>query len=313
MTGIRQLTPKVRAYELRDPNGALLPQIAAGAYLSMPVLLKDGTTSSRAYSISSSPYQRDFYELAVLREDAGNGGSVAAHDHLQLGTVLHCPVPGNDFPLDQSPCPALLIAGGIGITPIKAMAHALLAQGRPFTLHYAVRSDREAPFISDLKALLGCRLKVYAADQGQRLDPVVLLSAAGTDTIVYACGPTRLLAAVSEAGQHVGIHPDRIRMERFKPILELAGENRPITVALKKSHKVIQVMPDQSILDAVQEAGISAPAACRVGTCGTCAVKVLDGSPEHRDLALSDKQHAVDQLMCICVSRAATDSLTLDL
>lgn len=312
IAGVRQLTPRVRAYELRAPDGRDLPQVQAGAHIDIPVQLADGTLSTRRYSISSNPRRRGAYEIAVLREDAGSGGSAAVHARFRLGMTLRCGKPGNDFALHDDARPALLIAGGIGITPIKSMAAQLRASGRRVDLHYAVRSRGEAAYLDQLESAFGDGLRVYAADHQQRLQVEALIANAAPETQFYVCGPARLIDAVRAAAAAAGVQQSRVRFERFlAPAVTTA--NREIRVTLKRSGKRIAVTAQQSILAAVEAAGVPAPAGCRSGNCGTCAVKVLAGAPEHRDAALSDAERDQAGLMCICVSRSRDRELTLDL
>lgn len=320
IAGMRQLTPRVRAYELRSADGTPLPPVTVGAHLDVPVLLADGSAATRRYSIASDSRRRDVYEIAVLREADGAGGSLAVHEQFHLGLVLRCSAPRNDFALDDADGPALLIAGGIGITAIKAMAHELAARGRDFALHYAVRSRAEAPYLDQLQTEWGARLHVYAADEGRRLDVDAVLAGAAANAsnastaphpAVYVCGPAKLIAAVTDGAQRAGIAADRIRLERFAAAPQ--GQRQPVTVTLKRSRKVVEVPADRSILDAVQAAGVAAPASCRTGHCGSCAVRVLDGTPDHRDEALSEHQRTEEKLMCLCISRAQGATLTLDL
>ena len=312
ITGIRQLTPRVRAYELRAPDGAVLPAVQAGAHIDVPIRLKNGLPSTRRFSISSNPSRRDAYEIAVLREDTGSGGSAAVHADYRLGMTLHCRPPGNDFPLHDDDRPAVLIAGGIGITPIKAMAQQLQARGRRVELHYAARSRAEAPYLDRLQREFGAGACIYATDQQQRLDVPRLIAQAAADSVFYVCGPARLIDAVRGAAQAAGVAGERIRFERFVAASGTVSD-RAVTVTLKRSGRRIAVPPGQSILDAVEAAGVAAPSGCRGGTCGTCRVKVLGGVPEHRDAALSDAERGQGGLMCICVSRASSAELTLDL
>ena len=311
ITGVRQLTPRVRAYELRRADGSPLPPVSAGAHLDVPVILPEGGVSTRSYSIASNPLQPGSYEIAVLREDDGSGGSQAVHTDFRLGLELNCSMPDNDFALADDASPALLIAGGIGITPIKAMAHQLLAEGRDFELHFAVRSHKQAPFAEQLKAEFGERVVMYAADEGKRLQIGDLLSRADASTVIYSCGPLGMIDAVREAAKSAGIPTERVRFERFASDAARA-DDQPVFVTLSRSGKVIEVPADTSILDAVQAAGVKAPASCRIGNCGTCAVDVLAGTPDHRDEALSEEERAQGR-MCICVSRAVGKELTLDL
>jgi len=312
ITGVRQLTPRVSAYELSAPDGSELPAIQAGAHIDVPVRLANGALSTRRYSISSDPHRRDAYEVAVLREDAGSGGSAAVHATYQLGLLLHCGLPGNNFNLHDDTGTAVLIAGGIGITPIKAMAQQLRAKGRNFTLHYAVRSRQEAAYLDLLERELGARLHVYIADQKRKLDIATVIANATRDAVFYVCGPERLIDGVRAATKKAGMVPARVRYERFTAATAQTP-NQGVMVTLDRSGKRIAVLAEQSILDAVQAAGVEAPAGCRNGSCRSCAVKVLSGEPEHRDNVLSNTERTQAGLMCICVSRARTPELTLDL
>ena len=310
--GIRQLTPRVRAYELRSADGIELSPVAAGSHIDVPVRLRSGVISTRRYSIASNPNRRDAYVIAVLREEQGSGGSVAVHADVQLGMTLYCGRPGNDFALHGDDRPAMLIAGGIGITPIKAMAEQLRSDGRGVNLHYAVRSLGEAPYLDALRSKFGSDLHVYAADQQQRLDASSVIAHAAPETVFYVCGPSRLIDAVHDAAHAAGVAANRVRSERFVAP-NATSPNQPLTVTLRRSGRRIAVAADQTILDAVEAAGLPAPSGCRAGNCGTCQVKVLQGQPEHRDTALSDTEHNAAGLMCICVSRATGPELILDL
>ena len=311
ITGVRELAPRIRAYELRDPDGGELPQIQAGAHLQVPVPLQDGTTAIRHYSICSNPQRRDIYEIAVLRNDDGTGGSTAVHTGFDIGQRLRCALPQNHFGLHADNSPAVLIAGGIGITPIKPMAQTLRARGSALQIHYAARSYRDMAFVDRLQREFGDDIKLYSSADGEHINVGQLLAAAPVDTIFYICGPERLIDAVSTAATALNIDAQRIRYERFSaaPITDA----RPIQLELRRSGKQVEVAADQSILDAMLDAGIDALYSCRSGSCRTCAVKLLDGEPDHRDSALSSAEREQDQLFCPCVSRAQGDSLVLDI
>lgn len=311
ITGIRQLTKSVRAFELSSFSGAELPGFAAGAHLTVPVRLSNGKLSTRYYSICSDPANTRIYEIAVLREENGRGGSIAVHEQFALGLRLKCGLPRNHFTLHAGSRPAILIAGGIGITPIKAMAHSLLAQGRDFQIHYAVRSETDAAYLQPLKQVFGDRVSVYVSDQNSRLNPAELLSASPPDAVFYLCGPNRLIDAITAAARLQSKDEGSVRVERFSALT--ASTDQPVVVELKRSKQQIQVAAGQSILDAVREAGVDALYDCRVGNCGSCAVKVLEGVPDHRDNALSKAEKERAGLMCICVSRAQSERLALDL
>lgn len=215
VSGVRQLAARVRAFELRHPQGGELPAVDPGSHLRIPVRLSSGETVDRHYSIASNPGRRDIYEIAVLREHVGSGGSAAVHDSYRIGTRLRIDMPGNHFGLHGDDRPALLIAGGIGITAIKSMAQALDARGTDFHLHYAGRSRAEMPFLNRLERHLGARLSVYGGADGDRLDIAATLAAAAEDVVIYVCGPQRLIAAVTNTAKKLGIARERVRLELF--------------------------------------------------------------------------------------------------
>ncbi|MFT4520670.1 MAG: ferredoxin-NADP reductase [Halioglobus sp.] len=215
VSGVRQLAPRVRAFELRDPEGGDLPVVEAGSHIRVPVKLASEESVERHYSITSNPARRDVYEIAVLREEAGSGGSAAVHDSYSIGTRLRVDMPANHFGLHDDERPALLIAGGIGITPIKAMAQALEARGAQFGLHYAGRSRGEMPFCDRLERHLGDRMHVHSSSEGNRLDIAATLAAAPADVVIYVCGPERLISAVTAKAKELGIARERVRLELF--------------------------------------------------------------------------------------------------
>jgi hypothetical protein len=310
VAGARALTPRINAYTLRAADGSALPPIGAGAHIDAPVPLANGRVVTRRYSIASDPARRDAWEIAVLREEAGAGGSAAVHATYAVGLRLNAGLPGNDFPLHDDARPAVLVAGGIGITPLRAMAHALHAQGREFRLHYAAHSHDEMAWADELARAFGPRFAAYVSDAGRRLDVDELLRASPPGALIYVCGPARLIEAVRQAAARHGA-ADRVRSERFTP--ERRARDAPIMVELRRSGRRIEVRPEQTILEAAEIAGVAAPFSCRNGTCATCATKVLAGTPEHRDAALTDAERDRAALMCICVSRARTPTLVLDL
>lgn len=305
VAGVRQLTPAVRAYELRSPDGATLPDVGAGAHLALPVRLADGKEAIRHYSIASA--RPEAWEIAVLRNDEHPGGSAALHRDYTLGTLVRCALPRNDFSLHDDARPAVLIAGGIGITAIKPMAAALAARGTAFDMHYAARSRTRMAYRDELPA----RCRMYYSDQGERLDIAQAIDAAASDAVFYVCGPERLIEAVQAVAQAKGVDTDRVRFERFAA--PVTASDKPVELILRRTGITVQVPAQRSLLDAINDAGVPLPSDCRVGNCGTCAVKVLDGEPEHRDLALTRSERESAALMCPCVSRARSASLVLDL
>ncbi len=311
ITGVRQLTPRVRAYELRDANGGEVPKIESGAHIQLPVQLENGEIIHRHYSICSNPNRRDMYEVAILKEDNGKGGSIALHDNLHMGQVLHCAYPENHFELHKDDRPAVLMAAGIGITPIKSMAQSLKARGSQLHLHYAGRSHQQMAFQDRLAREFGDDLTVYSSEKKQRMDIKNILQQAEANTVFYVCGPLSLISQVLEIAEGLGIDADNIRFERFNS--DIANSAKAVTVHLQRSDVSLEVAKDQSILDAMLDAGIHAPYSCKTGACKSCVVKVVEGKADHKDMALSDDEKTQQKLMCPCVSRALSDSLTLDI
>ncbi|OQW71241.1 MAG: pyridoxamine 5'-phosphate oxidase [Proteobacteria bacterium ST_bin11] len=217
ISGIHQLTPRIRAYELRHADGEPLPAYQAGAHLRVPIALPDGSVTSHTYSLTDAPGDQDCYRIAVLRVENGEGGSPALHDGWQIGTRINVDAPDNYFPLHNDERPALLIAGGIGITPIKAMAETLAAQGTAFQLHYTGRAPQDMAFVKDLQRQFSDRCRIYfsQAQNPTRLDVPGLLGNATADTVIYVCGPTRLIESVRQAARQLGIADDRVQFESF--------------------------------------------------------------------------------------------------
>jgi len=311
ITGIRQLTPRVRAYELRSPSDDCLPQISAGAHLEVPVLLKGETLEKRHYSICSNPKRRDIYEIAVLQEVDGTGGSVVIHEQFTLGQIVKCSMPKNHFELKHKDTPIILIAGGIGITAIKSMAQELQAKGKEFTIHYAGRSRKEMAFVDRLHREFTDKLSLYPKDENKRLSFKEIIKSAAKNTEYYLCGPEAFLIDFRQLAKESGISAEQVHFERFNKVHH--KDDKAITVTLAKSNKTLMVTSEQSILDAMIDADISIPYSCQTGSCKTCQVKVLDGVPEHLDLVLSEKEKTQDNLFCPCVSRAKSDTITLDI
>lgn len=307
---VRELTPRIRAYELRSKSGTELPLVTAGSHIAIPVQLANGKIDFRHYSICSNPLQRELYEIAVLCEDNSRGGSQFICDNFRVGTTLECGFPTNNFHLHADASPAILIAGGIGITPIMAIAHTLALRGRRFNVHYAGRSSVEMAYVDELKNYFPRSLHFYPADEGARLDIMHLLADAPGNAFFYACGPQKMLDDIETCARLLGIAKDRIQIEHFTA--EHSDKDSALVLELAYSNKLINVNSDQSLLNAVREAGVNASFDCCVGDCGSCAVKILGGEAEHRDHVLSEAQKA-EGLICLCVSRAKGDKLVLAL
>ena len=313
ISGIRQLTSRIRAFELRDDNGSLLPKVIAGSHIQVPVKLSNGQTELRHYSICSNPKRRDIYEIAVMNEHNGRGGSKAIYHNYELGQMIACEMPSNYFSLEmkmhKTGAKAILVAGGIGITPIKAMAHTLFEENNLFELHYLGQSIQDMAYIEQLKNSFNSAVSLYPSQENQRLNIKALLLQSDPSDVFYLCGPTRLIDDFLIEAKKFDISSERIHFERFKNIKN--DDARPIDVTLKKSNVVIKVDSQQTILDALISADIPVIYGCKTGECGTCAVKIIEGEALHLDNALSKEMRKV--MMCPCISRAKTNSITIDI
>jgi len=312
ITGIRQLTPRVRAYEFRRANGQPLPSIQAGAHLNIPVQLENGESSHRHYSICSNPKRTDAYEIAVL--NTGKGASLAIHKTLQLGQNIQCDYPANYFQLKKGQHPAVLIAAGIGITPIKSMAQALECGKQKWHMHYAGQSLKEMAYQDRLQRAYTNKISFYAKDQNARMDIANILSQANKETVFYICGPNRLIEDLLAQANKQGIDKSRIVYERFNPLSDQAKQPlaSPIQVTFAKSDKTILLNGQKSILDAAIDAGINPNFSCKTGQCKTCAVTVIKGQAQHHDQCLSEYEQNQQNLMCPCVSHSQ-HNITLDM
>jgi ferredoxin-NADP reductase len=296
----------VVAIELRDQAGAELPAWSPGAHLD----LKTGAGTVRQYSLCGDPADRSCWRIGVLREPEGRGGSQYVHDKMHEGDLVDVRGPRNHFPLESAPR-YLFIAGGIGITPILPMVAAAANAGAEWELHYGGRSLASMAFRADQR-LAGSAVTVYPQDQVGLLDLDTILSSAAPDTLVYCCGPEPLLQAVE---RRCATWPDgALHVERFAPKEQEAPlRAETFEVELVLSGLTVTVPPDQSILHAVEAAGVSVLSSCQEGTCGTCETPVLEGQVDHRDSLLTPAEQAANDTMFICVSRAACPRLVLDL
>ncbi|MFC7655485.1 PDR/VanB family oxidoreductase [Pseudonocardia benzenivorans] len=292
---------------LEDPDGAPLPSWRPGAHLDL--LLPDDLV--RQYSLCGSPADTGSYRVAVLRETAGRGGSVAVHERLRVGDRVRVRGPRNHFPLEPAR-EYLFLAGGIGITPLLPMIEEVAAGERPWRLYYGGRTHSSMAFAQQLVAEHPEHVTLVPQDEQGPLDLDALLAALRPGTAVYCCGPEGLLAAVEErCGRESGTN---LHLERFAPKQDvLGGPESTFTVELAESGMTLEVPPGRSILEVAEEAGVFVMSSCQEGTCGTCETKVLAGTPEHRDSVLSDEEHESGRTMMVCVSRAKSDGLVLDL
>ena len=294
---------------LTDSSGAPLPPWRPGAHIDL--VLNDSIDSKtavvRQYSLCGNPYD-PFYEIAVLKERDGRGGSELVHQLLHVGARVRARGPRNHFELEDADH-YVFIAGGIGITPIRAMMHVVKSRGRTCDLFYGGRCADSMAFASELAEHYPLAVNLRPQDTDGLLDFEEVLKAAGDGSMIYACGPEPMLVALQEeCAKHSGV---RLRVERFVPAESRADEDRPVSVTVQSSNQVLEVPPGVSILSALQNADIEVDYSCQSGVCGSCEVRVLGGVPDHRDAILS--QTNPDDRMMPCVSRALTPALILDL
>ncbi|MEU9324572.1 PDR/VanB family oxidoreductase [Streptomyces canus] len=294
---------------LRRPDGGTLPAWTPGAHIDV---LLDGDADGlvRQYSLCGRPADRGVWQIAVLREPEGRGGSAYVHDHLREGSTVRVRGPRNNFPLRPA-TRHLFVAGGVGITPILPMVEAAEAAGADWSLLYGGRTRASMAFLDRL-APHGDRVLVRPQDEYGLLDLAAHLGVPKEGTLVHACGPEPLLRAVQE--QCTGWPPGTLGVERFAPVATTGtGAATAFELELARSGLTLTVPPDRSVLETVEEAGVTVDFSCREGTCGTCETDVLDGTPDHRDSLLTEDERAAGDTMLICVSRSCGPRLVLDL
>lgn len=293
--------------ELRDPEGGELAPWTPGAHLTLS--LRAGI--SREYSLCGDPADLSRYTVAVQREAASRGGSAFVHDGLRVGQVIDVDGPKNNFELAEAPS-YLLIAGGIGITPISAMARELAARGADWRLLYAGRSRRFMAFAQELASLGGGLVTVHPDDEhGGPPDLKSVLDAVPSGALVYCCGPEPLTAAV----EATLADSSRLRIERFRAPerADTSATSAEQAFDVVCGGRSFTVQPGVSILATLRAGGVEIPSSCEEGICGTCETRVVEGEPDHRDFLLTDDERAANTVLMPCVSRSRGPRLVLDL
>lgn len=308
---IQQETDRVKSFRLRAVDGQELPQFLPGAHLRVKVKLPDGSDAKRHYSLLDNPDDQSSYEIGVLEEPKGRGGSLYLCEQIREGDLLEIQIPKNTFPMAKRANHSILIAGSIGITPILSMLRSLSSTKQSFEIHYSARERAGLAFRDRVEQLAGYRAQFYTSSgpKSQRLDLEKLLAKPEAGVHVYVCGPGGMINAVREIASARGWTLSQIHFESFgaQPL----GDDREIRVHLAKSNQTITVPADRTILDALLDAGVSVPHDCKRGECTMCTTRVLSGEPDHRDLCLNAEEK--DSSMCVCVSRALGEELRLDL
>ncbi len=297
--------------ELRRPEGGALPAFEPGAHIDL--VLPNGV--SRSYSLVNAQAHQDHYVVAVNRDAASRGGSRFIHDSLRCGDLVQISAPRNHFALDESAPHTVLIAGGIGVTPLYAMAQRLQATGRSWEMWYSARNRTMAAYLApivDLGQAGGADRVHLNFDQdpgGRMLDLPAIVAQIDPAAHLYCCGPTPMIAAFEQAC--TGRAPETVHVEYFSAAEAPAAEGG-FTLVLSRSGRSIVVEPGKTILDAMLDNDIDVPYSCTEGVCGTCELRVIEGEPDHRDLVLSKEERAANKSIMVCCSGSLSPKLVLD-
>jgi ferredoxin-NADP reductase len=305
LRAMRWEAPGVLSLELAAPDGRDLPPFEPGAHIDLH--LPSGTM--RQYSLCGDPADRSCYRVGIRAVDGGMS-SQFIHRKLRPGELIRVSAPRNNFELVDAKR-YLFVAGGIGITPLIPMMRAASAKKKLWTLLYCNHRDADAPFLKEIQAL-GGTVSLHSSEAGTRLDVAKRLADVQQDTIIYCCGPEKLMIAVEEAT--AAWPEDTVRFEWFSPRRRPDDETSgSFEIVCQQSGVTLTVPPEKSVLDTLNDAGIEVPSSCTQGICGTCEVRVLSGEVDHRDSILSSSERAANQTMMTCVSRAKGARLVLDI
>jgi ferredoxin-NADP reductase len=301
----------INSYELVAPRGGDLVPFTAGSHIDLQ--LSNGMI--RSYSLVNDQSEQNRYVIAVNKDAAGRGGSKFVHETVRVGDIITVSHPKNNFSLQEQAGHSVLIAGGIGITPLLSMIRRLEALGRSWELFYAARTRLAAAFLDELNTLrpnvhLNLHVNFDQESSGRMFDLSAIIEKVPADAHIYCCGPVPMLEAfeAATAGRPAG----QVHVEYFKAREKPAAEGG-FEVKLARSNRTITVEAGKTILDALLDAGIPATYACAEGVCGTCETKVIEGIPDHRDLFLGKEEQAANKTMMICCSGSKSPTLVLDL
>lgn len=299
-------------FELVSADAGRLPPFSAGSHLD--VHLPGGLT--RQYSLCNAPAESDRYLIGVLKDPVSRGGSRSMHEQIREGDLIEVSFPKNHFALDHGANKSLLLAGGIGVTPILCMAEHLAAVAEEFEMHYCTRSRERTAFYERIKRSTFAGNVWFHFDDGERhqkLDIAALLETPRRGTHLYVCGPKGFIDVVLSTARAGGWSEGQIHYEFFgaEPIKSDADDS--FEVELASSGKVVVVQKNKTVVQALAEAGVNIPTACEQGVCGTCMTRVLEGEPDHRDVYFTPAEQAANDQFLPCCSRARSMRLVLDL
>jgi ferredoxin-NADP reductase len=310
---ITHLARDTAAFEFRPVDRKPLPRFTAGAHVDL--MLPNGIR--RSYSLCNAQGETHRYVVGVKRASPSRGASVYLHDQLRVGTEIDIAEPRNNFPLIETAPHSVLIAGGIGVTPIFGMLQRLAGIGASWELHYACRTRADGAFLDEIQAVgsgdpLRVRVNFDHEPGGKLLDLAAIVGAAPARTHFYACGPAPMLAAFEAAT--VQLASEQRHIERFTAGEDVVkASDGGFEIVLARSNTRLQVPPGKPILDVLLDEGVEIAFSCMEGVCGSCEVAVLDGIPDHRDVVLSAEERASNKTMLVCCSGAKSERLVLDL
>lgn len=296
--------------DLTRRDGSLLPVFDAGAHVDIHI----APGLVRQYSLCSNPADLSVYRLGVLKDPASRGGSVGVHNTLLEGSEVQISAPRNLFPLAGEARRSILLGGGIGVTPMIAMAYALHDRGETFELHYCGRERCRSAFIEELaNAPFAANVFTHFDDEGaeQKLDLAKVLGKGEVGVHMYTCGPGGFMDWVIQGACRQDYSEEHIHKEYFQVEVDTSGDSFEVVAA--RSGKTVQVAEGQTILDALAQVGIKIEISCEQGVCGTCLCDVLEGEPDHRDVYLTDDEKAGNDQILVCCSRAKSKKLVLDI
>ncbi len=300
---------KIDIFEIISRDGSPMPKFTAGAHVDITVTPQ----FIRQFSLAGDPADTDTYLLGVLREDEGRGGSLKIHQMLQEGTAVVVSKPRNHFPIMSEAKRHLLLAGGIGVTPLIAMGHELYRQGEDFILYYKARTRAQAAFIPELEAVeWRDHVKFHFSDE-DRLDIETVLTDYRRDDHLYTCGPSAFMDAIFETAERHGWPEDALHREYFSVPDGLAYENHDFQLKLRSSGQTVTVRSDQAATEALADIGIEVDVKCSDGLCGVCATPYVEGDVEHRDYVLSKQQRQEKMILCCSRASKAGGEIVLDL
>lgn len=307
-----QVNALIKRFRFVRSDGGAMPAFSGGAH--SVVEMQDGPTRRmNPYSLMGDPADLSGYEISVRRDEGGRGGSLYLHKQVTAGMQMVISHPVNLFPLDLRAKKHLLIAGGIGITPFLAQIAQLSSMNALFELHYSARSPELGAYMPELKARHGDRVQVYFDDHKQMMPLAGLLAGQPLGTHLYVCGPKGFMDAVLGTARGAGWPEPQLHYEFFSAEVVKSDSDGSFEVKLASSGRIVRVPKDKTVVEALAAAGVAVATSCEQGVCGTCLTRVLEGTPDHRDMYMTPEEQSRNDQFTPCCSRSKSESLVLDL